>query len=211
MKEFGKQGKTEPLLWDTDYDGSAIYALVDENGKRYIGRASHLQRRLKAHRSAFRKILKSTPEQLEQRYLSEGKKIVEALFNGTVFHAEILKSFPEVYEASHNELAQWETHFLKEYGGQEQTYNGTCATTPNPQYEPYNKRITWEEYDDLVRSSRETLDKCDKAKPKPKRRISVSMWMDEEEADIFDKLTSVPDRAKYIKTLVKKDIEKEVG
>lgn len=29
--------------WIDDYNGAAIYSLVDENGKRYIGQAIHLQ------------------------------------------------------------------------------------------------------------------------------------------------------------------------
>lgn len=46
MNKHQAQEKKEVLTWDTDYNGSAIYSLVDENGKRYIGQAKHLQHRL---------------------------------------------------------------------------------------------------------------------------------------------------------------------
>lgn len=32
-----------------EYNGSAVYALVDENGKRYIGSTKHLRSRMKQH------------------------------------------------------------------------------------------------------------------------------------------------------------------
>lgn len=38
MNKHQTQEKKELLTWDTDYNGSAIYSLVDENGKDTLGK-----------------------------------------------------------------------------------------------------------------------------------------------------------------------------
>ena len=47
--------------WIDDYNGAAIYSLVDENGKRYIGQAIHLQQRLETHRRVLNRAYKGLP------------------------------------------------------------------------------------------------------------------------------------------------------
>ena len=118
--------------WDDDYNGSAIYSLVDKNGKRYIGQAKTLQRRLESHRIY-----------LNQAYMNpecnvdEGKKLIDAVRCGTIFSVEILRKIPW-NKASYNTLRYWENYYLEKYGGIENTYNTACVPSPVWNYPPFN-------------------------------------------------------------------------
>lgn len=202
MNKHQAQEKKELLTWDTDYNGSAIYSLVDENGKRYIGQAKHLQHRLWGHRSALRRALNGNI------YYSEGAKLVEAVQNGTTFKVEVLKMFPDVYEVARNTLAYWEQYYLDKYGGIEGTYNGTYAMPINKYYEPFNKDITWEEYAKAEKTRKGTIKKKRSDKPKSIGHISVCLWLDESEIDIYNKLKESSNKELYIKQLIRGDIAK---
>ena len=195
-KKIDHRDRSAVLWWDTEYDGSAIYALVDENGKAYIGRAKHLQNRLKTHRSNFRRILAN------KATAGEGIKLTEAVLRGEKFHAEILKDFPEVYEASQNTLAYWEEYYFKKYGGLEHTYNGTGAMPINTYYEPFNKEITWEEYEGMEKKP---------CKRRSVKRDLIHLCWYEEDRDIAEQLANVPDKQKYIKNLIRQDVISKRG
>ena len=53
-KEYLAIGK-----WDDMYNGAAIYSLVDQDGKRYIGQAKKLQNRLEQHRISLNNIVRN--------------------------------------------------------------------------------------------------------------------------------------------------------
>lgn len=146
MRESDYRGKDELLLWNTKYDGSAIYKLTDQDGKVYIGQTKHLQNRMKSHRAAFRRVCKATPQELEERYMGIGQKLVDALRNGKVFRMEMLKAFTEVYEASKQELDYWEDYYLKMYGGVDNTYNIEPTSCSERFYPSYSQSVSWEEY-----------------------------------------------------------------
>lgn len=196
MKTYQHQDEADVLTWDTDYDGSAIYALVDDNGKCYVGQSKHLQARLKTHRKCFQAILNGNTN------TGEGAKITEAVLSGVKFHAKVLKAFPEVYETSRNNLARWERHFFDKLGGLDGTYNSTYAMSVNSYYEPFNKEITWEEYKET-----EHLHKRKQTRPHIGRDL-IPLWWYAEEQDLATHLESVPDKQEYIKKLIRQDMER---
>lgn len=120
--------------WDDDFNGGAIYSLVDEGGKRYIGQAIHLQQRLNTHRIELNSAYKGNP------HSSEGSKLYDAGRRGVKFHVEVLKKF-KWNEVTVNNLRYWEKYYLEKYGGVENTYNSTCVYEPNYSYEPFNDAI----------------------------------------------------------------------
>lgn len=119
--------------WDTDYEGAAIYSLVGDDGKRYIGQATHLQRRLDAHRQAMNKIWKR-----KCTCSPEGSNLVDAVLRGVKFKVEVLRKIPWT-EASVNNLRYWEKHYFNVYGGFEGTYNTGIVYDPVWSYEPGNE------------------------------------------------------------------------
>ena len=146
MSKIDHRDEPELLFWNTKYNGSAIYKLIDQDGKVYIGQTKHLQNRMKAHKAAFKKIHKATSQELEEKYMGVGKKMVDAIRKGKVFHMEVLKTFTEVYEASKKDLDYWEDYYLRLYGGVENTYNVDPICYSNSTYPPYLRSISWEEY-----------------------------------------------------------------
>lgn len=73
-KKLDHRDRSAVLWWDTEYDGAAIYALVDNEGKMYIGRASRLQKRLRTHRRALQKARDGS----SGSFNGEGHRLVEA-------------------------------------------------------------------------------------------------------------------------------------
>lgn len=206
MSKSNYRDQPEIISWDTDFKGSAVYALVDEDGKRYIGQSKHLLRRLVTHRAALRRIRKG-----EHYYGSlENAKITEAVKNGKTFRVEVLKTFPDVYEASLKQLVYWENYYIEQYGGPEQTYNITYTPGVNPNYEPDNTEITWEEYDKAEKTAHGTIKK-EKRNDGPKNigHISVCLWLNESEKDIYDKLKGSPNKETYVKCLIRNDLLKD--
>ncbi len=98
-----------------EYNGAAVYALVDDNGKRYIGSSNHLRRRIKSHNSYMRTALRTG----HSGFLND--EIEKALLNGANFKCEILAQINT--DVSKHELEEIERIFLKHYGGLENTYN----------------------------------------------------------------------------------------
>lgn len=107
--------------WIDDYNGAAIYSLVDYKGKRYIGQALHLQQRLETHRRALNKAFKE-PNNME---IVENANLIQAVRNGLKFKVEILYKIPW-YETTKNMLRYYENYYFLKYGG----YNGTYNIAP---------------------------------------------------------------------------------
>lgn len=118
--------------WDDDYDGSAIYSLIDEFGKRYIGQAIHLQQRLETHRRELNKASKGN-----NIHINEGEKLVDAVKAGRVFSVEILKKL-EWSDSTVNNLRYWENYYLDQFGGIDNTYNNMPIASPVWDYDPFN-------------------------------------------------------------------------
>lgn len=142
-KKIDHRDRSAALWWDTEYNGAAIYALVDDDGKMYIGRASRLQKRLYAHRRALQRARDRSPGSLG----GEGHRLVEAAAQGKKFEARILRKFPEE-EVTMNVLRYWECHYYKQYGKKKNpwdiAYNLYNSTAPNPpvwHYKPMNVPI----------------------------------------------------------------------
>lgn len=108
--------------WDDDYTGSAIYSLVDNDGKRYIGQAKSLQARLNTHRQQLNLAYKN-----EKAIIPEGKKLIDAVRDGKKFKVQVLKKLMW-NETTINNLRYWESYYLEKYGGINNTYN----TAPIP-------------------------------------------------------------------------------
>ena len=120
--------------WDDTYNEGGIYALVDQDGKRYIGRAKHIQNRLHQHRVALNSIIRTG-----KCCATEGNELVEAVKNGKRFKAEILKKIC-FSESTENNFRYWENYYVQKYGGYPALYNTAFIYPVNP----FCKR-----YDDL--------------------------------------------------------------
>lgn len=118
--------------WKTDYTGAAIYSLVDENGKRYIGQTMNLKRRLYIHNREFN-MIHDDPN----AYTTEGKTLSEAIRNGRVFTVEVLEYVP-CLAASVNNLRNLELYYYEKYGGSANTYNTAPIIPPLVNHEPFN-------------------------------------------------------------------------
>jgi hypothetical protein len=118
--------------WDDLFDGSAIYSLVDQNGKRYIGQAKNLQNRLDTHRRELNKAYQGRNVRI-----NEGAKLIEAVKNGVRFRVDILKKF-QWHEATVNNLRYWENYYLENYGGVDNTYNFAPIPYPVENFEDFN-------------------------------------------------------------------------
>lgn len=127
MKEFIAIKK-----WDDEYNGAGIYSLVDENGKRYIGKAKHIQTRLHTHRNNLNRCAKGM-----EPYGIENENMMNHVKAGGVFHVEILHKIPW-YKATHNEISRCEVYYCEKYG-YKNIYNSAPATSPNWHYAPLNE------------------------------------------------------------------------
>lgn len=118
--------------WDVDYNGCAIYSLVDNKNKRYIGQSTALRSRLKEHHYQLNRASKH-----EDAEVTENKKLVDAVRSGETFRVEVLKIMP-LLESNINNLRYWEKHYLEKYGGLENTYNSAPIPLPDWNYHPMN-------------------------------------------------------------------------
>ena len=118
--------------WDDDFEGSAIYSLIDEDGKRYIGQAVDVQRRLHAHRMALNRAFRNPDAESD-----EGQALCDYARSGRTFTVEILKKF-KWSEATYNILCYWEAYFVEKFGGYKNTYNSQIVPVVNEDYAPFN-------------------------------------------------------------------------
>lgn len=203
MSKIENQDKTELLIWDTDYNGAAIYSLVDENGRRYVGQAQNLQNRLKQHRKAFNRIKDGESKPIGCK---EGKRLVEAIEAGVTFRVEVCKRLtPE--EATKNSLRHWECEIYEQYANgipleENDLYNSTYPAPPKWECEDLNELLDPTAY---IKKRRKSQDKYNKEKTVQfKMKLNVHT-----DADIIEKLESVPNKQGYIKDLIRADIERE--
>lgn len=138
MKKIDHRDRSEILWWDTDYNGAAIYALIDEDGKMYIGQTAHLQNRLRTHRRNFNRL-----RQGHQLYgYEEGQRLIDAISEGRTFHAVILKELA-LEESTNDDLRYWECRLYALYGKRNKPnelaynlYNSTFPNEPSWNYRP---------------------------------------------------------------------------
>ena len=107
--------KTIPIVNIPEYNGAAVYALVDKDGKRYIGSTLHLKSRIKQHISLMRTVYKYGPNGWVN------PKITKALLDGVVFQCEVLAMINS--DISKHELEEIERVFVKHYSDIGDTYN----------------------------------------------------------------------------------------
>lgn len=111
--------------WSDSFDGAAIYSLVDDNGKRYIGQTIKLQNRLHTHMRELNRLYRDN-----EAPTTEGKKLADAARDGVQFTVDILKKF-RWYEVTVNNLRKWESYYLEKFGGVHNTYNTAPVPYPN--------------------------------------------------------------------------------
>lgn len=92
-----------------------IYALIDNNGKRYIGSSKNIKNRVYFHNIHFKLFLRDGVD----GYVNPAMK--EALANGLRFRCEVLASFN--CDMSSRELREVERVFIAKYGGIDALYN----------------------------------------------------------------------------------------
>lgn len=100
-----------------DYNGPGVYALVDSNGRSYIGSSKHIRKRILEHDSSMRKSI------LEKGNWTVNKEIYQAITSGIKFRTVILHKFEN--GCTLYEMIRMEGKFLSELGGVNNTYNGT--------------------------------------------------------------------------------------
>ncbi len=104
-----------PITNIPEYEGAAIYALIDEDGKAYVGSTKNLRSRIRQHNGLMRMILKHGISGLISKNLGE------AVVSGKTFRCEILAKIN--IEMSKREIETIENVFIRHYGGYNKTYN----------------------------------------------------------------------------------------
>lgn len=107
--------KYVPISDIPDYSGAAVYALVDDDGKRYIGSTKNANKRIKQHYSRMKNAKKKRKKGLPN------DKIASAVKSGKKFRCEILLQINA--DVTNKELREFERILLSFYGGIENTYN----------------------------------------------------------------------------------------
>lgn len=104
-----------PLIPAPAYAGAAIYALIDETGKRYIGSTNNLKRRLRTHNQGIRDALNCGHSCFSSWWF------VEAILAGHTFTVEVLAQLPD--NTTRQQREELERFYLQESGGRSATYN----------------------------------------------------------------------------------------
>lgn len=94
---------------------SGIYALIDNEGKCYIGSSKNIQQRVKQHRSTMSMTLNLGHS------VSINPLMEQAVKDGKTFRCEVLAQFN--CEMTREELREIERIFIKKAGGIGNTYN----------------------------------------------------------------------------------------
>lgn len=113
------------------YTGAGVYALVDENGKKYIGSAKNVKSRIQKHNKELQKALDGETSQAS-------KSMIDAAKAGHIFRAVLVEKLPE--SGSLYDLRDMERRYLNEAGGLKSTYN--TEEVPN-QREEHRKVLNW--------------------------------------------------------------------
>lgn len=115
LQNMSKLKTVFPLIPAPSYTGAAVYALVDENGKRYIGSTNNIQRRLKTHNQGIRDAITCGRSAFSAWWF------VNAIKAGHTFTMEILEQIPPGTTRKEREAA--ERRHLQASGGLDATYN----------------------------------------------------------------------------------------
>ncbi len=121
--------------WDFTYNGAGIYYISDEQGKKYIGRAIHIQDRLHQHRRA----LNRAAQGMEINCV-ENQNLINIAKNGGILKAEILYKLQE-NDATENNFRFYENFFFNLFGGYKGTYNIAPIYAPVWNYKPNNEPL----------------------------------------------------------------------
>lgn len=106
-----------------EYNGPGVYALIDSNGKKYIGSSMMVADRIKRHNDFFK---------LCRNYGHTGylnRKIETSIAAGIPFRAELIEACP--VDISKKDLRQREGIALLRAGGLANTYN-VCPIPVSP-------------------------------------------------------------------------------
>ena len=98
-----------------NYSGTAVYALIDDEGKKYIGSTMNLNQRILFHASHIRTLIRDGKD----GHLCA--KMQNAILSGKKFRVEVLEMFPG--GLSKEELNNKEYFYLEKEGGLDATYN----------------------------------------------------------------------------------------
>lgn len=99
-----------------DYNGPGVYAIIDQNGKKYIGSSLHINSRLLDHKRSLNNAIKRN-QNGENVTLALQKAAVE----GQIFDAVILEKLPN--GGTFYDLMDMERKHLEASGGIKRTYN----------------------------------------------------------------------------------------
>ena len=111
-----RKSSTDPFPLP-EYGGPAVYSLIDENGKKYIGSTVNLRRRLKAHASSIRLVQRKGMD----AFISDA--MADAVRAGHTFRWSVLETFPADIPDGILRLA--ELRHIEKAGGIDSLYNGT--------------------------------------------------------------------------------------
>lgn len=92
------------------YKGIGVYALIDTQGRMYIGSTQNIYKRIQAHQSS----------------LSRGthtKALQKAFDAGEVFSCQVLETLP--YGTTRYQLRERELYYIRKYGTEQNGYNST--------------------------------------------------------------------------------------
>lgn len=98
-----------------DYESSGIYALVDDNGKMYIGSSINIKRRLSSHRFHLSAVKRGWGSGFVN------KKMMVAIQQGKIFNAKILEKVSDI-----SLLWDREKYYIEKMGGIQNLYNECC-------------------------------------------------------------------------------------
>lgn len=113
------------------YTGAGVYALVDENGKKYIGSAKNVKSRIQKHNKELQKALDGETSQAS-------KSMIDAAKAGHIFRAVLVEKLPDT--GNMYDLRDMERRYLDDAGGTKSTYN--TAEVPN-QREEHLRSLHW--------------------------------------------------------------------
>lgn len=108
-----KEGKV--LRNFVGYEGPGVYALIDDEGKKYIGSSINVKKRVFAHEANFRRVLKRG----NSPYC--GNKLADAVLHGKRFSSVLIE--PLERGGSFHDLLAMERKALESEGGCDNTYN----------------------------------------------------------------------------------------
>ena len=103
-----------------DHKIAGVYALVDENGKAYIGSSVNIQLRMQTHLNNMRSILRNR----ESGLISQ--KLGKAVLEGHTFECVVLEELPDPDTI---DLHFVEQQYISLFGGVKNTYNHGYALT----------------------------------------------------------------------------------